>query len=847
VRLRAGAHALSQRPVLAAALLYAALSLLLLAPALMPGKTISTADQLWFYAPWAASRPAHLTRPANTEVADAPVQFQPFTELTKRSLPQIPLWSPYLMGGRPLLANDQSAVFSPFNIPAYVMPLLTSLAFAAALKLFIASLGAFLLARALGMRYAGSLLAGLVYGFNLWMVTWLAYPHSSVWALLPWALLATERVVRRPGLLSVNALVLAVGLQFLAGHAESSFDILVAVVAFFVLREVQAVRGGEWERRDVARTIVAFILGLVGGAALAALVLLPFGELLLGSADIHQRAGTAVDQHLERQWLLEMFMSDYWGRPTQTPLTAFLRARAFYAGALPLLLAVVSLVVRPRAERLWIALYGFGMLAVVVGIPPLLQIVTRLPVFSGGHNGRLVILYTMSVSLLAGWGLDDLTSLRLTRRTRIAVLAVIGALLLTPVVVVAARDDIHKLSLHAITVAAALAKAPAASDPSAANVIHLAALLVWLAFAGAGFVLVALRVKGRLSAAAFGVLVIAIVTLDLFRAGMGYNPAVNQRDATQPATGAIRYLEAHRLTRFEAVREQDFAWNVIALRYHLYEAGGYDVPIIRRYDTLWRRALDPEHQSQVGHTLFDIPLLLPKVDESRLRTLRLLGVGELLQAASVQGSPQPPLSLPGMHLGYSGTDARVYVVDGALPRALVVGGQQIVSGGDAALRAVLSPTFNPRATVVSEHPLPGVPARAGRSRPLSARAAIISYQPDRVVVRARTSRPAVLLLDDTYSPGWTASVDGRPTPVNEVDYVLRGVVLPPGTHTVTFRYQPLTWRTGWIITLLTLLVMAVTTVIGWRRRAARSRGAPGRVAHAREPLARRAGVGGDRL
>ncbi len=813
--------------MLAAALLYGALSLLLLAPGLMPGKTISTADQLWFYAPWAASRPAHLQRPANTEVADAPVQFQPFAELAKQSLPQIPLWNPYLMAGRPLLANDQSAVFSPFNLPAYVMPLLTSLAWSAALKLFVAALGAFLLARALGIRYAGALLTGLVYGFNLWMVTWLAYPHSGVWALLPWVLLATERVVRRPGLLSVNGLALAVGLQFLSGHAESSFDILVAVVAFFVLREVQAVRRGGWQQRDLARAVGAFMLGLLGGAALAALVLLPFGELLLGSADIHQRAGAGIDQHLEQQWLLELFMPDYWGRPTQTPLVAFLRARAFYAGALPLALAVIALVVRPKPERVWIALYGFVMLAVVVGIPPFLQIVTHLPVFSSGHNGRLVVLYMMSVSLLAGWGMDDLMSVTLTRRTRTRVLTVLGALLLLPVVVVVARHDIHRLSLHAITVAAALAKAPAATDPSAADVIHLAALLVWLAFAAAGLAFVALRVNRRLGAATFAVLLIATVTLDLFRAGMGYNPAVAQRDATQPATGAIHYLQEHRLTRFEPVREQDFAENVIALRYHLYEAGGYDVPIIDRYDHLWRRALDPEHPSQVGNSLLDIPLLLPKVDEQRLRTLRLLGVGELLQAASVQGTPQPPLTLRGVRLGYSGRDARVYLVDGALPRAVVVGAQQTVSGGDAALRAVLNPSFDPRATVVSERALPGVPQRASRPSALSAQAAIVSYQPQRVVVRARTSRPAVLLLDDTYYPGWTASVDGRATPVNEIDYVLRGVVLPAGTHTVTFRYQPLSWRVGWIISVLTLLLMAASTIIGWRRRVARSPGTRG--------------------
>ena len=134
---------MSRHPVRSAALLYALLSLLLLAPGLMPGKTISTADSLYFSAPWLASRPATLHRPANNELGDAVVQFQPFAAYAKQQLPTAPLWNPYLMSGRPLLADDQSAVFSPFAVPAYVTGVLTSLGWSAALKLFVAASGRF--------------------------------------------------------------------------------------------------------------------------------------------------------------------------------------------------------------------------------------------------------------------------------------------------------------------------------------------------------------------------------------------------------------------------------------------------------------------------------------------------------------------------------------------------------------------------------------------------------------------------------------------------------------------------------------------------------------------------------
>ena len=83
--------------------------------------------------------------------------MQPFLREVKRSLPDIPLWNPWITAGRPLHADAQSAIFSPFNAPAYVMDEWRALALIAALKLWVAAFGMFLLARALSMRWPGAL------------------------------------------------------------------------------------------------------------------------------------------------------------------------------------------------------------------------------------------------------------------------------------------------------------------------------------------------------------------------------------------------------------------------------------------------------------------------------------------------------------------------------------------------------------------------------------------------------------------------------------------------------------------------------------------------------------------
>jgi uncharacterized membrane protein YfhO len=89
-------------------------------------------------------------------------------------------------------------------------------------------------------------------------------------------------------------------------------------------------------------------------------------------------------------------------------------------------------------------------------------------------------------------------------------------------------------------------------------------------------------------------------------------------------------------------------------------------------------------------------------------------------------------------------------------------------------------------------------------------------EPERVVVRASADDRALLVLADTWFPGWRATVDGRDAPIVRTDQLLRGVVIGAGAHTVEFRYAPASWRIGWIVSLVTALALAAAVV--WRRR-----------------------------
>ncbi|HZU75518.1 MAG TPA: YfhO family protein, partial [Dehalococcoidia bacterium] len=63
-----------------------------------------------------------------------------------------------------------------------------------------------------------------------------------------------------------------------------------------------------------------------------------------------------------------------------------------------------------------------------------------------------------------------------------------------------------------------------------------------------------------------------------------------------------------------------------------------------------------------------------------------------------------------------------------------------------------------------------------------------------------TNGPALLVLTDTYYPGWQAFVDGQPAPLLRGDVLFRVVPVPAGEHEVEFRFEPQSLRLGLLIT-----------------------------------------------
>lgn len=144
----------------------------------------------------------------------------------------------------------------------------------------------------------------------------------------------------------------------------------------------------------------------------------------------------------------------------------------------------------------------------------------------------------------------------------------------------------------------------------------------------------------------------------------------------------------------------------------------------------------------------------------------------------------------------------------AKPRARVAYEVRAVEHFDPAALDAAQPPMVEQITPPDNGPEPEVSAQ------------ITQDTPRRVEIIAEAAHPAVLILSDTWYPGWRATVDGHDTPVLIADGMFRAIQLPEGGHTVVFSFEPWTVRMGAYASLATLCVIIAgfwKTALEWLR------------------------------
>lgn len=742
--------------------------------ALRPDRALSSADVLLVEASFRDSGHRDY-EPWNRLLMDPVLQFQPWMELNWSELRagRLPLWNPYAGCGVPHLANGQSAIFDPFNLPIHFGPMPAALGLVAALRLWFAGVGAFFLARAWGLNVWGRWFAGLAFPFCGFLVVWLLYPVTPAAIWLPWILLATDRAVSRPSLRASAWLAVCAGGTLVAGHIQTSAHVLLAAAGLAAWRLA-------WDPGVVGRrraAVLAWGGGIALGVGIAAVQIVPLGVYLTKSPVWSERHREHPPfWELTRPRLLEsacvglpyIYGSQRRGHPNLSRalgLDNLNESAGGYAGLATLVwLAPLGFAARRRTEVRFLAvLFVVGAMG-AYRIPPVDNILRALPVIGVTDNRRLTLWVAFALTFLGAFGVERLSrGFAPSRLWAWVWLAAAGPLIAGSVLVSMNQATIRERAErhYAGTIGDV---APEVAALRADRQINAALdFTPWYLRTRAGELLLLAAMVGvaRRSARARRALplgAVGIVMVELFGFGMGLNPAIDRslQDRESPVIARLR--EGLGASQRALGVGEELPPNVL-MRFGLADPRNYDsIELSRSLD--WFEPLyeptDEARSSRRGVTWETVAAALPRLEQAAV--------------GAAVGATAPPE--PGLF-------------------------ERVEQIGDVWI-AWLKP-----ANWVE---IVGAPSSVKANRP-SARSIRLEVPP---------GESRKIIVRETWDSGWRARVDGAPARVEPYLDVFMMVAVDGSARVVDLIYDPAEVRWGLGISILSACAAILGLTAGAR-------------------------------
>jgi hypothetical protein len=346
---------------------------------------------------------------------------------------------------------------------------------------------------------------------------------------------------------------------------------------------------------------------------------------------------------------------------------------------------------------------------------------------------------------------------------------------------------------------------PALSDIHArATVSVLANLQRQVILSLALFFLLILAKADKIRPLLFSILLVSVVYVDLAWAHRGFlfplspDRVYGSPPVLQPAetnlTRFFYYPSARDLhpAVFSVIGRPTFDQSVaLSFQNHLPNVGVLSgIDYFQEIDALNRRAYS-DFLSFANNLEF----------EGQVQLLRIFNVKYL---ASFRQLPEKGIRLVDHFPKYF---SWLYRIEGTVPRVYVVNKTFFERDPKRTLQRLSLAEFDPLREVVLDD---AIPIRSSGS--FEGRAGIEHYENSLVTVQTAANEDGILVLTDSFYPGWKAYVDGREAKIFRANHFFRSVPIPKGEHRIEFRYQPQSFKIGSIISLISLTCVVLVSL-----------------------------------
>ena len=774
-----------------------------------------------------------------------------------------PLWDPYQFSGHPFFANPQHAILYPFNGLFFLLPFDVAFNGIILLHFFLGGFFTYLFVKDLKVNPStsqnkknllrvdpeqpistltsnkgggavervnstGALISGLIFmlsGYLLSVHSLLTIFLSSIWT--PLIMLFFRKAINAEGLKNKILTAIFITVSFLGGGIEivyGNFFILLLMVIFSPMPNAPFVEDDPRRYRFVrsvpiywGRIKSLFIVSILF-LFLSAIQLFPFVELfhhsIRGSGMTYQEATT---WSFAPKDILLFFLPDAYGYFLDMKKYWVTQCwfKTLYTGGLPFLLSSFFFIFG-RNRKLFSILIFFSVFLSLGHYNPIYPFVFKyIPFFNGiRYPVKFLYIFILVLSITAGLGFERLTEFSKEcehkgyKNLFIVFSLICGFFLLF--LVLGHKEIDHFLKLKEIDF-------PQFNHLSV-NLFHAKRFFFYLALF---FLLIRVGDEVRWKGWA-KILLIFFLTTDLL-GNMGFYWKEKTADYFQKtriseiissdkdpfrifSTGKTIAMDTPILVAdpspMNVFKEKHLpSFN---LMFRLHDIWGIDVIRVKRTDDLYK-----------------VFIGTPSISATNL--INLYGIKYIISVTPIEGDPRFELIYARIE-GLKGkkedllneNTIKLYKIRSPFPRAWLVKDFRVLDSKTILSRITQKEFYPEREVFLEETPKWNAEATGGRrgtplrkkndvGEPLSGlpqKVEILSETNNRLQLFAETTENSLLVLSDTYYPGWKAFVDGTPQKIYRANYAFRAVPLSAGTHRLEFVYDPMSFKLGAIVTFL---------------------------------------------
>lgn len=713
----------------------------------------------------------------------------------------------------------------------HVIPAPASVAWFMVLHLYFGAAGTYCCCRVVGASRLAAFFGGLIFALSPEIASLINAGHVMKIATIsyaPWAFYFLERGFQSRRIIFFLTTAVVLAFQFFNTHWQIAFYTCLCVGAYGVFRLIGVVVAGNGGRKtELSRLLLMNVALLLFFLTTVSISLLPLANWSKDTnrgieSGASQPAGGikgGLDAEEAMSWSLppeelgalvipglfglsrqeagpnpDNIPSYYWGRMhfTQT---------ASYMGLLPWLLLPLPLLFR-RDRYTWLSLGGvvFGILFSMGKYTPFFWLLYK---FLPGINHfrvpkMMMFIPVLGLAILAARGIDLLRD-EDVRRAKAFTRYLIGVCALPVLLLVILGIEVGGATYWVNTFAEALSQ-PTRYEQGAylvgqrwENLVSETAIAAVLS---ALIAVVMLLVKKPRIVQVVPYLLLFLFAADTWRINDKFlfltTAPIREKEGESPPL--IKFLatvsNTYRVLPMDGSDPMQYVSQHIPVMY-----ASNPVQQVR-----WQQYLDAF--SVVG----------PMPDIVNVKYL-IMPTAEYQQQKSALGDKFVPAFIP------PGSSTVVLENRNVLPKAWLVPSVAVIPEPAQRLAILQNPAFNPRTVAMVESSPPFAMTDPDRAEPLPpGNVTVLRYEGERIDLTASAPVNSLLTLGEKYYKGWMATVDGKPVEIVPVNHILRGVYITPGTHKIEFRFDPLPFKIGKYLTLLSFVLFAGMLVREWRVR-----------------------------